>query len=305
MPTPMNIRFDLAAPYEVEASNVVFARPQGTELLATVHRPKGRSATPLPALVEVHGGAWTRFDRTSGAAMCRALAACGLVVVAIDFRQGPDHQHPAASADVAAGVRWVRAHATPLGVDPKRIALVGSSSGGHLVLLHAVRPGAPEHTATPIVLADGSLSTAPGGDAVAFVLALYPVTDPLARYRYVLTREHEPQQASGFFAPRLVAAHRGFFKDEAAMAEASVTRIVAAGQARALPPVWLAQPELDDNVPAAITEAFVQAYRTAGGRIEHAFFPGARHGFNTTPGPDADKAVALMRDYIGRQLVDG
>ena len=86
------------------------------------------------------------------------------------------------------------------------------------------------------------------------------------------------------------------------MAEASVTRVVSAGEARALPPVWVAQPELDDNVPAAITEALVRAYQEAGGRIERVHFPGARHGFITNPGADADKCIALMRDFIGRQL---
>jgi len=44
----------------------------------------------------------------------------------------------------------------------------------------------------PIVLPDGSLDGAAGDETVAFVLALYPVADPLARYRYVLAREHEP-----------------------------------------------------------------------------------------------------------------
>ena len=60
-----------------------------------------------PAVIDVHGGAWTRGDRATGAIHCRALAACGLVVASVDFRQGPDHQHPAASRDVAAGVRYV------------------------------------------------------------------------------------------------------------------------------------------------------------------------------------------------------
>ena len=48
------------------------------------------------------------------------------------------------------------------------------------------------------------------------------------------------------------------------MADASVTRLVTGGLATALPPAWVAQPDLDDNVPAAITLAFVDAYRGAG-----------------------------------------
>jgi dipeptidyl aminopeptidase/acylaminoacyl peptidase len=86
------------------------------------------------------------------------------------------------------------------------------------------------------------------------------------------------------------------------MAEASVTRVLAAGPARALPPAWVAQPELDDNVPAAITDALVVAYRRAGGQIERTHFPGARHTFIQNAGADTDKAIALMRGFIGAKL---
>ena len=117
----MTVKFDISAPYDVEEADVAFARPQGMELLARVYRAKGQATGPLPAVVDVHGGAWTRLDRTTGAILGRGLAACGVVVVALDFRMGPDHKHPAASADVAAGLRWVRAHAGRLGVDPTRV----------------------------------------------------------------------------------------------------------------------------------------------------------------------------------------
>jgi len=199
----------------------------------------------------------------------------------------------------------MRAHADALGVDPGRIGLCGSSSGGHLALLVAIAPGHPEHAGTPIVRPDGSLDDAPTDDSVAFVLALYPVADPIARYRYVLAREHEPPPPSGFDAKRLIASHRAYFRDEAAMAAASVTRIVSAGEAKALPPTWVAQPELDDNVPASITEAFLRAYREAGGSIEHAAFAGARHGFLQQEGSQTDACVALMREFIGRQISKG
>jgi acetyl esterase len=293
------IRFDSSAPYEVEETDVPYARPAGLELLARVYRPKGEPVAPLPALVDVHGGAWSRGDRTTGAHHCKALAASGLVVISLDFRQGGEHKHPAANADVAAGVRFARARASALGIDPTRIGLVGSSSGGQLVLLAAVKAGSDEHTGTPIVLGDGSLGATFGDDAVSFVLALYPVADPLARYRYAIGRQND---GTGFDATRLVNAHHGYFKDEAAMAEASVTRIVAAGEARALPPAWVAQPELDDNVPPAITEALVRAWQQAGGEMERVHFPGARHGFIQQPSEDSERAIKLMRDFVGRRL---
>src|SRR5215470_8598658 len=273
------IRFDVSAPYEVEASDVVYARPDGMELLARVYRPKGTPAAPLIGLVDVHGGAWNRGDRTVGVHTGRGLAAAGMVVASLDFRQGPAHQHPAAVADISAGVRWMRAQAPHLGVDPARLGIGGQSSGGQLALYVALQPTDAD-------------------DAVSFVLAQYPVADPLARYRYALSREHEP----GFDAGRFIASHRAFFADEAAMAEASATRIVSTGTARALPPVWLGQPEIDDNVPADITEAFASAYAKAGGRLERVFFPGARHGFMQQPSPDTDKAIASMREFVGREI---
>src|SRR2546426_8703242 len=177
----MKIRFDQTAPYEVDEADVPFARPEGTELQARIYRPKGERDGQLSALVDVHGGAWSRGDRTTGAHHGRALAASGLLVDSLDFRQGSEHKHPGASADVAAGIRYVRAHAGRLGVDPRRIGLVGSSSGGQLALLGAVKPGAPEHAGTPIVLHGGSLDATAGDESVAFVLALYPVAGPLAR----------------------------------------------------------------------------------------------------------------------------
>ena len=44
----------------------------------------------------------------------------------------------------------------------------------------------------------------------------------------------------------------------------------------------------------------MSAYQKAGGRIERVFFPGARHGFMQQASADSDKAIALMRDFLGR-----
>src|SRR5262249_42103061 len=262
---------------------------------------KGEPSAPLVGVIDAHGGAWNRFDRTVGVHHGRGLAAAGVVVASLDFRQGPDHKHPTASADVAAGVRWMRAHARGLGVDPARIGLAGQSSGGHLALLVAVRRGAFDQAGVPIVLPDGSLDPRSGDDSVAFVLAQYLVTDPLARYESGLKRAQEPPQPPpAFDANRLVASHQAYFADEAAMADASVTRIVSSGEARALPPVWLAHAEIDDNVPAEITEAFVRAYGKAGGRVGRGHFSRARPGYLQHAGAATDKCIALMRDFIGK-----
>jgi acetyl esterase/lipase len=109
-------------------------------------------------------------------------------------------------------------------------------------------------------------------------------------------------QTGGFNAASFIKSHHGFFPNEEAMAAASVTRVLTSREHTALPAAWVAQPEFDDNVPASITEAFVQAYQGAGGQLEREHFPGARHGFIRRESPEAEKAIALMRDFIGRQL---
>ena len=252
---------------------------------------------PLSTFTGARGPAWTA---PSGAPHSRALAACGLVVASLDFRQGPAHQHPAASADVAAGVRYVRAHAGHLGVDPRRIGLLGSSSGGQLALLVAVKPGVPEHAGTPIVRPDGPLDNASGDDSVAFVMALYPVADPLARYRYALSRQSDPAVPGGFNAAGLIAGHRATSRTRRPWRMPALPESLPRARPRPCLQCGLAQPGSDDNVPAAITDALVQAYEKAGGRIERVRFPGAAHSFIQRPGADTDKCIALMREFVGQ-----
>src|SRR5262245_23648350 len=119
-PSIARVTFDPAAPHAVDAEDVEYARPSGTPLLARIYRPRGASG-PLAALVDVHGGAWSFFDRTVDFYFNTALAACGLVVAAIDFRQGA-HGNSAAVDDILTAIRFLRSNAARLDVDPARVA---------------------------------------------------------------------------------------------------------------------------------------------------------------------------------------
>ncbi|HUF83260.1 MAG TPA: alpha/beta hydrolase, partial [Acidimicrobiia bacterium] len=263
-----------------------------TELLARVYRPVGAPAGDRPALVDLHGGAWRYFDRKVDAYYNRALAACGMVVVALDFRQAPDHRWPSAAEDVATGVRWVKQHADELSVTTDDVGIIGGSTGGHLALVVAIQPGPP----------------ADGVDAsVAYALGLWPIAAPDWRYRYLLDRLANPRpRKDAFFDPdRLRGGHEAFFGDEATMAEASVPRMLEAGEFEQLPPVWIAQPELDENVTVEMTGRLAEAYRAAGGEIEVALFPGLGHAFANLGGDDADRCVEQMAGFIAGRLANG
>lgn len=290
--------FDISGGYSVTVEDFEYARPDGEPLLARLYRPAGRG--PFAALVDLHGGAWSLYDRTVDAYFDTALAACGIVVAALDFRQAPAHRYPAPVADAIAGVRYVKRHADVLDLRADAVGLIGGSSGGHLALLAALRPNAPEWATTPYV----GQGDEPIDARVAFALALWPIADPLARYRYLLDRIANPRPARDamFHPDRLRAGHEAFFADEAAMARASVPRLVADGEAEHLPPLWVAHPELDENVTVEMSQALVAAYRAAGGSAELAIFPDVGHAFANIPGANADVGIAAMRDFIGRQL---
>jgi acetyl esterase len=253
-------------------------------------------------VVEVHGGAWSALDRTVGELYCAALAQAGFVVASIDFRQGPAHRHPAASADVAAAVRWLRLSATSFEVDPQRIGLVGSSSGGHLALLAATGPDIDEHRGGPVVVDGEVVDPAGVSAAVACVAALWPPVDPLGRYRYARERAAAGEGDDRFRPKVLVANTQAYFGDEATMAEASVADRVRRGVATHLPPAWVAYPEQDRNVPRALVDDLADAWRAAGGRLDITTYPGEQHAFGHRPGPSTDRFAADLIAFLQQHL---
>jgi acetyl esterase len=260
----------------------VYANPDGTALLARIYRPAGEG--PHPAVLEVHGGAWVNGDRLNNAAIAEALAAAGILVVSIDFRMPPQVQYPLPVADVNYGIRWLKAHAEELGTRPDLVGALGTSSGGHLLLLNVLRPTDPRYAVPPFH----------GDDAtVAFAIVCWPVADPLTRYRTMRARGNE----------RLVAAHHQFWPDEAAMEEGSPQAILTRGEALQTPPILIMQGTADDNLTPDMASNFADAYAKAGGTITLEMFPGLPHAFipaNPTS-PDSVRALAMIVDFVRNQ----
>ena len=255
-------------------TDVTFRTDAHGGLLATLFRPAGAA---IAAVVEVHGGAWTSGDRTMNLAIARHLAANGIAVLSLDFRMPPEAAYPVTVTDITAGVRWMRTHAPDVGTVPGRVGLLGTSSGGHLALLAALRPY-DERSAGP------PLGGAPD-IAVDFAVLGWPVSDPLARYRMVRERA----------IVRLMEAHHAFWPDEEAMAEGSPLDIVTRGDAQRLPSLLILQGTNDDNLTPDMQQRFVEAYRAKGGHAELAIFAGEPHGFIAR-----DPASAASRDALVR-----
>ena len=100
---------------------------------------------PLPLVVWIHGGGWRNGDKRSGLNRVAPLAASGRYVGgSIGYRLSGEAQWPAQIHDCKAAIRWLRAHAKEYGIDPNRIAVWGSSAGGHLVSMLGTSGGVKE-----------------------------------------------------------------------------------------------------------------------------------------------------------------
>ena len=101
----------------------------------------------MRAAIFVHGGGWTGGTRTEWAQDAQALAAAGWVAVTIDYPLNAPALYVSEPQDVRAAVGWLQHNARTYGVDPARIALIGSSAGGQLAALQATTgTGAPGTT---------------------------------------------------------------------------------------------------------------------------------------------------------------
>jgi acetyl esterase/lipase len=125
-----------SAQYDV-LTNLGYA--SGGSHLFDLYKP--RTATgPFPLVIWVHGGSWRYLDK-SHMDPPRALICNGYAVASIDYRLTTEAIFPAQIRDVKAAIRHLRANASMYGVDPNRIAIFGSSAGGHLAALAGTSGG--------------------------------------------------------------------------------------------------------------------------------------------------------------------
>jgi acetyl esterase/lipase len=259
---------------EFTTTDIEYLRHGGRGLKLRLFRPAGQG--PFKCVVDLHGGAWTKGDLNESQGRGEAMAKAGLALAALDFRHAEDG-YPASLVDANYAIRWLKANAAELKLAGARIGISGNSSGGHLAMLAAMRPADPRYAAIP--LTSGS---APADARVAAVCTLWPVINPLSRYRYAkraLAGPNPPAWPAG-----IPERHDTYWKNEAAMADGNPMLALEKGEKVETPPaLWIqGRPDpvhdyLDAESGQALhePERFLAAYRKAGGRIELVHVPQA------------------------------
>ena len=213
----MTVAYDPTKQYDIKVWDVEYRRDPVRTLMARVYQPQG--AGPFPTLLDVHGGAWNDQDRTANAPVDERLAASGILVVAIDVRLAREAPYPASVADANYGVRWLKSKAREWHGDVETLGALGSSSGGHVMQLCAMRPYDARYTMYP-------LPEAPHLDAtLSYLIARSPISDPAARYEQAqkMQRESLITNSKIYFNPweRFSRATRSTFSNAASRSPCS------------------------------------------------------------------------------------
>jgi acetyl esterase len=225
----------------------------GGTITVRVFTPQGAAAKP--ALVYFHGGGWVTGDIETHDGICRTLAnAAGCVVASVDYRCAPEHKFPTAAEDAYAATRWVAEQASTLGVDARRLAVIGDSAGGNLA------------AAVALMARDRK------GPALAIQVLVYPVTD------CDFDRPSYRENAEGYI---LTSESMRFYWDQYAPgAEDRVNPYASpmrAASLAGLPPALVITAEYDPLRDEG--EAYARALGAAGVPVAHTRYPGMIHAF--------------------------
>jgi acetyl esterase/lipase len=118
-------------------SNITYGIAGGETLLLDIFEPANNVGKVRPAIVLVHGGGWTNFDKSTMRALAQFLALAGFVAVPVDYRLFHDDatRWPVQLDDVQRAVRWVRANSAKYNIDPQHIGAYGHSAGAQIATL--------------------------------------------------------------------------------------------------------------------------------------------------------------------------
>lgn len=289
--------------HQIDIEDVEYLRHGTTALLARVFTPRGPGAFPL--VISLHGGAWCRESRMTDEPIHDAVARSGVVVASLDFRMPPAAAYPGSMIDINYGIRWFKANAARFNGRADAVGVMGTSSGGHQAMLTAMRPRDTRYAVLSLAAGEEHVTAMgrQGPDAsVRAAILLWPVIDPLGRYRYA-----KKLKAGGAPYPdvvdRVLPGHDMYWKTEEAMAEGNPVMALERGERTETPPVLYLQATTDAAHPRPHLDRFVAAYRNAGGQVDLELYDAEGSGFaRTTDSPTGAAAVARIIEFIHKHV---
>jgi acetyl esterase len=263
----------IAAPELVERVSDLEIPGPGGPIPARLYLPAG-SGRPAPALVWFPGGGWVLGSLEAADPVCRRLAnETPCAVVAVMYRQAPEHRFPAAVEDCLAAVEWVASNARRLELDATRIAIGGTSAGANLAAVAA------------------QLARDAGRPPLVLQVLVYPPTDHRARGDTSFPGALDRSDADWCWSHYL---------GDAAGDDPRASPLRAA-DLRGLPPALVITAEHDALREEG--ERYAEALVAAGVETERVCYEAA-HGFFSTPGSTAAEAARARAVGVLRRAFD-
>jgi acetyl esterase/lipase len=279
------------------------------QLRADVYRPAG-NATRIPVVVNIHGGALMKMDRSSLSETAKLLAERGFIVVSPDYRLGPETTLPGIIRDVVDACAWVRREGPGLfGADAGRLAVVGASAGGYLALAagYQVDPK-PDVVVSEFGFCEliGNWATRPSPDPEHWETKMsreeaerLPLGKPVANaserpfnilpyYNYFRQNGLWPKMLTGWDPVREKEKYLPY------MPLYNVTP--------AYPPTILVHGTRDPDVPVEQSRLMADQFRKHGVKHETVFVEGAEHGLRGVDAAQVQAAYRSAAEFVARQL---
>lgn len=283
-PTPTNAVMDVMKEY-----NIPMPTPgvdttgkeipvAGGSIHARIYTPKTGDST-FPVIVYYHGGGWVIADINVYDASARALAEqAKAVVVAVHYRQGPEHKFPTAHNDAFAAYQWVIKNAGSIKGNAKMIAVAGESAGGNLACNVSI------------------MARDKGVQLPVHQLLVYPVANnDMNSESYQKWGNAKPLSK-----PLIEWMVKNYLPNTAAAADPRIALVKA--NLKGLPPTTIVAAEID--LLQTEGKLLADALKSAGVDTDYKLYNGVTHEFfgMATVVPDAKDAQAWAVNRLTKQL---
>lgn len=278
-------RNDSGPPTDVEVMrDVVFGTGGGRDLTMHIVVPKKKAESPAPAYVWIHGGGWMGGTKEGGVRQVIPMVRKGFVGATIEYRLTGEAPFPAQIEDCKCAIRYLRAHAEKYNIDPDRIAVGGSSAGGHLVALLGTSGGIKE------LEGDGGWP-----DQASTVQAVVDLYGPTDFKLFVTTKGYESHNQDKSPESRLLGGGEVLPQADAIKRVNPITYVDSDD-----PPFLIIHGSNDRTVPPNQSETFHEALEKANVPSRLKIIDGAGHGGPKFSDPDIQQ---MKMDFLSQLLL--
>lgn len=260
-------------------TDIEYAKVGETSLKLDLHRPQGENP---PLIVYVHGGGWRAGSKEDVPIV--DLYDKGFAIASVDYRLSTQAVFPAQVYDIKAAIRFLRAKAGLYHINASKIAIIGSSAGGHLAALVGVSNGNSE--------LEGKVGEHQDQSSDVQVIVSYYGASNLET---ILSQSTPKGRDFRIPALKLLLGDTPDKKPELAKLASPVTHLDKND-----PPLLLIHGDADPQMPPQQSQELTQAYEALGLPVTLIMLPGSLHGGAEFYDEERTAIVAKFLDKVLR-----